>query len=216
MYRHLLLTSTVTADTRPEELSVSDMLANEETILRSFPKQTALVIAALERVRKIVDSCNIQPDDLFGNSLCSTLYKHIRPAYPVNTLAGKKARGLLKDLQQICLTDKICPRNLPEVSDCDSPPSKAPSTAPDLLTLFTGDSRGRVLSDDPTTGSPPLHSTVVQPRRNLPRYMRIVLFRVVNDFYLIRSEVFTSETPSVTHGSRSTVIGTGITSPTMI
>ena len=73
----------VTASRRPDELPVSDMLANEETILRSFPDNTAMLIAALERVRKIIDNFVIKPEDLFRNALCSTLYKHVRQGHPI-------------------------------------------------------------------------------------------------------------------------------------
>ena len=105
----------------------------------------------------------VKPGDLFSNSLCSTLYQHIRPVYPVKTVAGKKARKIIVALQKICLEDPRCPRDLPVVSDCDSPPP-AGSEAPDFLALFTGDARRtRIVSDDPTVGSsPPHHSTLMK------------------------------------------------------
>ena len=132
-----------------------------------------MVIASLERIKIIMDSSIIKPEDLFTNSLCGTLYSSVRPVYPVSTLAGKKARRILLALQKICLTDSRCPRNLLEVSDCESPPPARPS-APDFMGLFMGGSRDRVLSDVPLAGSsPPLHSTVLQPRRNQNRYYSI-------------------------------------------
>ena len=87
--------------------------------------------------------------------MCSTLYNHIRPVYPANTLAGKKARRILVDLQQICLSDPRCPRDLPRVSDCESPPPVTPTPALDFLGLFNGNNRDRVMSDEPAATSPP-------------------------------------------------------------
>ena len=127
-----------------------------------------MVIASLERLRIIMESSTIQPVDLLTNSLCSTLYKHIRPLYSVKSVVGKKSRRIILALQKICLTDPRCPPNLPEVSDCESPP--AASAVPDFLGLFTGGDRDRIMSDDPAFSSPPLHSTVLQPRRNPSRF----------------------------------------------
>ena len=160
----------VTANTRPEDIPVSVKLASEEKILRKFPKETALVVSSLERIREVMSKCTIKPEDLFQNSLCSTLYNHIRPVYSVRTSAGKKARKIIVALQNICLLDPRCPRNLPSVSDCDSPPAER-SSAPDFLGLFTGGRVARILSDEPSAGSsPPLHSTVVQPRYGLHNF----------------------------------------------
>ena len=83
--------NSVTANTNPEDIPMSAKLANEETILPTFWKDTAMVITSLERLMKITETCSIQPRDLLSNSLCNTLYTHIRPNYPMSTVAGRKA-----------------------------------------------------------------------------------------------------------------------------
>ena len=86
-----------------------------------------------------------------------------------NPPAGKKARRILVDLQQIWLTDTRCPRDLPKVSDCESPPPETPAAALYFLGLFIGNNSARVMSDESSATSPPPHSTVVQPRKNILR-----------------------------------------------
>ena len=123
----------------------------------------------------------VTANDLFFNSLCTTLYSQVRPLYSINTIVGRKARRLVLALQKICLTDPRCPRELPAVSDCESPPPE--QGAPDFMALFTGVNvgggvgggmvtgvRNRITSEDPTVSkSPPLHSTAIKPTSSKPR-----------------------------------------------
>ena len=64
----------VTANTTPDEIPVSVKLSNENEILLKFPKDTSMFISSLDRINTILQSNDVTANDLFFNSLCTTLY----------------------------------------------------------------------------------------------------------------------------------------------